>query len=232
MSTVPRSFERPPPSWPAVTPRCSVSRARHWSASVLRSTSTSVEVARRAISAQAMTVLPDPGGATSTPWSCGEPATARPGRRASVAVSTNCCGVPPRADRRSPAALPASLTTVAAGPASPRGGPAAVEGLVVAVHEPRDAPGREASPLPVVEGRVRHGRRMLERREQRRGELRSCRPRRPAASCTMTTGAGRGRVPDAVAGTSLVDGGTHRRGRPGPASRSTSRGDSRCSVDR
>ncbi|OSY34574.1 hypothetical protein BG845_06727 [Pseudonocardia autotrophica] len=46
----------------------------------------------------------------------------------------------------------------------------AVESLVERVQEPRDAPGREPATLPVVEGRVRHRRRMLERREQRRGQ--------------------------------------------------------------
>ena len=45
-----------------------------------------------------------------------------------------------------------------------------VERLVERVQEPRDAPDRETSTLPVVEGRVRHRRRMLQRREQRRGE--------------------------------------------------------------
>jgi len=45
-----------------------------------------------------------------------------------------------------------------------------VKGLAERVQEPRDTPGREASTLPVVEGRVRHRRRMLQRREQRRGE--------------------------------------------------------------
>ena len=44
---------------------------RHWSASVLRSTSTSVETARWAMTAQAMTVFPEPGGATRSPNSCG-----------------------------------------------------------------------------------------------------------------------------------------------------------------
>jgi hypothetical protein len=42
---------------------------RDWSASVLRSTSTSVEVARCAITAHVITVLPEPGGATRTPSS-------------------------------------------------------------------------------------------------------------------------------------------------------------------
>src|SRR5437764_3357341 len=45
----------------------------------LRSTSTRVDAPRSAISAQAMTVFPDPGGATSTPSSCASSAlTATP----------------------------------------------------------------------------------------------------------------------------------------------------------
>ena len=45
-------------------------RSRHWSARALRSTNTSVEVDRDSIAAQAMTVLPVPGGATRTLVSC------------------------------------------------------------------------------------------------------------------------------------------------------------------
>ena len=42
---------------------------RHCSASALRSTKINVDVARSAIAAQAITVLPEPGGATRTPSS-------------------------------------------------------------------------------------------------------------------------------------------------------------------
>ncbi len=61
---------RLPPIWPifmASRPRSVARRERHWSRSGLRSTITSVGVRCRAISAHAMTVLPAPGGATSTP---------------------------------------------------------------------------------------------------------------------------------------------------------------------
>ena len=50
---------------------------------------------------------------------------------------------------------------------------AAVQGLVVAAQEPRHIPGRGAQALPFVEDRVGHGRRVLERRCQRRGQVRS-----------------------------------------------------------
>ena len=50
--------------------RNSHSRATHCSSSGRRWTSTSVERAREAISAVAITVLPAPGGATRTPMSC------------------------------------------------------------------------------------------------------------------------------------------------------------------
>jgi hypothetical protein len=62
--------QRPPPSWPALMPRNSAIRARHWSARALRSTRTSVETWWAAMTAQAITVFPAPGGATSTPRSC------------------------------------------------------------------------------------------------------------------------------------------------------------------
>jgi hypothetical protein len=45
-----------------------------------------------------------------------------------------------------------------------------VEGLVERVQEPRDAPRRETSTLSIIDDRVRHRRRMLQRREQRRGQ--------------------------------------------------------------
>lgn len=62
-------LDRPPPIWPHLKSRCWWIRSRHWSASALRSTRTSVEVARASIAAQVMTVLPVPGGAISTPAS-------------------------------------------------------------------------------------------------------------------------------------------------------------------
>ena len=52
-----------------LAPSSSRRRARHWSASALRSTGTSVDTPKDAMTADAMTVLPAPGGATSTPRS-------------------------------------------------------------------------------------------------------------------------------------------------------------------
>ena len=70
-------------------------RLRHWSASALRSTRISAEVWRAAMTAQAMTVLPDPGGATSIPRSCRvSSATAACCAAVSVALHVNSCGVP------------------------------------------------------------------------------------------------------------------------------------------
>lgn len=69
MSKVPVSLRRPPPCWPGRMPRNRSIRVRHWSARALRSTRIRVEVPRSAITAQPMTVLPDPGGATSSPSS-------------------------------------------------------------------------------------------------------------------------------------------------------------------
>ena len=172
-STVPRIRDRPPPSCPAVTPRCSVSRARHWSASVLRSTSTSVEVAWRAIRAQAITVLPAPGGATSTPrsWSA-RSATARclvlaqPGGESEAGLRLT--GDPLIADHQGAARLldhggdDIEQTTREHEPP--------VERLVEAVQEPRHTPRRHPPPLSVVERGVRHGSGVLERGQHRRGE--------------------------------------------------------------
>ncbi len=53
-STVPPSLARPPPSCPALTPRNSLIRARHWWASALRSTRTSAETWWAAMTAQAI----------------------------------------------------------------------------------------------------------------------------------------------------------------------------------
>lgn len=54
----------------------------------------------------------------------------------------------------------------------------------------------------------------------------------PAASRTPTTGAGRGWIPDAVAGTSLVTATPTLGGATCPARRVTSRGESRCNEAR
>ena len=69
----------------------------------------------------------------------------------------------------------------------------AVEGLVVAAQEPRRVPGGEPPPLPFVEGRVRHRRGVLERGEQRRGQLARLDPD-AAASRAWTTGGGGTRI--------------------------------------
>ncbi len=68
-STIPvgRSFPPPTtPTWLGSTPRYSTKRSRHWSTSSCRSTSTSVGASWCAITAHAITVLPDPGGAAIT----------------------------------------------------------------------------------------------------------------------------------------------------------------------
>ena len=64
---------------------------RHWSASVLRSTSTSVGIARWAMTAQAITVLPEPGGATRSPSSCG----------ITDSTASCCCGLRSKVGERS-----------------------------------------------------------------------------------------------------------------------------------
>ena len=66
MSMMPVVLDRPPPICPHLNPRCFCKRSRHWSASALRSTRMRAEVAREAMAAQAITVLPKPGGAIST----------------------------------------------------------------------------------------------------------------------------------------------------------------------
>src|SRR5215472_6355899 len=62
----PGSLAGPPSMSPALTPRNSAILARHWSASVFRPTRTRVETWCAAMTAHAITVLPVPGGATST----------------------------------------------------------------------------------------------------------------------------------------------------------------------
>src|SRR5271156_30110 len=66
MSMMPVVLDRPPPICPHLNRRCLCKRSRHWSASALRSTRIRAEVAREAMAAQAITVLPKPGGAIST----------------------------------------------------------------------------------------------------------------------------------------------------------------------
>ena len=95
----------PPPIWPTSVgsmPRWSASRDRHWSTSSLRSTTTSVGVRWWAMTAHAMTVLPAPGGATSTPssWST-RSATAVDLLRAQRSVESERRPVVDRVGRRS-----------------------------------------------------------------------------------------------------------------------------------
>jgi hypothetical protein len=73
------------------------------SARALRSTRTSVEVPRSAITAQAMTVFPDPGGATSMPSSC-----------ASRALTTTACMVVRSAVQDTSISWPGFRTSVTA----------------------------------------------------------------------------------------------------------------------
>ena len=82
----------------------------------------SVDLACAAITAQAMTVLPDPGGATSTPcsWWASSPAACR-WTLVNVPVKANVCSDP--ADRSSLTSnrLPASSASEVTVPIRPRG---------------------------------------------------------------------------------------------------------------
>lgn len=74
-SMSPLSFFDLPPSWPMAGVsswllRKVESASRHWAASSTLGTMMAVGTWRCAISAQAMTVLPAPGGATRTPVRC------------------------------------------------------------------------------------------------------------------------------------------------------------------
>ena len=97
-------------------------RARHWSARVLRSTRISVDVPCAAISAQATTVLPAPGGATRTAssWRASS-STAWRWMLVSDPVKVSFCSVP--ADRSSAISsrLPASSANDATLATRPRG---------------------------------------------------------------------------------------------------------------
>ena len=103
----------------------------------MRSTSASVETWRAAMTAQAITVFPDPGGATSTPRSCrARLVTAARWTLVRVAVNVNSCCVPGPfvGDVKAAAGLGGEAgdgVEHAAGQDE-----AAVEGLVVAVQEP------------------------------------------------------------------------------------------------
>ena len=149
-------------------------RLRHWSARALRSTRTRVEVPRSAITAQAMTVLPEPGGATSTPssWaSSALTAVALPGGEFGGERDVDLAAGVSRVGDGQPRSGP--LDDAGDGVAQPaRQDQAVVEGEVVAADEPRGVPGGLAQPLQFVELRVGHGGGVLERRQRGRGELR------------------------------------------------------------
>src|ERR1700751_3212767 len=109
------------------------------------------------MTAQAITVLPVPGGATSTPRSC-------PVKTWTAA----CCGPVNTADQVNGCVVPAARSSVRSSllPASPAGavtgvsmpGPdqPAVDGLVEELQESRDVPGGSTHPLLLVELPVVH----------------------------------------------------------------------------
>ena len=161
-------------------------------------------------------------------------------RRAAAWSSRSRRGEPERlrlaarpARRRARGLLPASSMTVATTSARPRGStnlPSRVSSI--AVQEPRDPPGGEPAPLPVVERGIRHRRGVLQRGQHRRSQVGHRRCRRPAPRRRahqrrgLWPGARRGR------GVSRSTAAPTRTGPTRAASRSTSRGDSRCRLDR
>ncbi|WP_233258045.1 hypothetical protein [Micromonospora sp. S4605] len=131
-----------------------------------------MEVLRSAITAQAMTVLPEPGGATSIPssWArsadrVGLPAGEFGGERG-VDLGPGVSSVGDGQSR--PGALDDRGDGV---PQAPREDQAVVESEVVAADEAWGVPGGLAESLQLVELRVGHGGGVLERRQCGGGEL-------------------------------------------------------------
>ncbi len=159
MSITPVGLSRPPPIWPTSAgsmPRCSVSRDRHWSTSSLRSTTTSVGTSWWAMTAHAMTVLPAPGGATSTPrsWAT-RSATAVGLLGAQGRRRTGSRPVLGRGGHRSISnRLPSWSISSSTRSVEPAGKVEPLEVLAVAADEPGRVPGREPHPLLLVELRV------------------------------------------------------------------------------
>ena len=124
-STLPFGLPRPPP----IVPISSVSRSRnsfsrwvHCSSSGLRWTSTSVERPLCAISQAAITVLPMPGGALSTPSSWESIAgTACSWRAVNSPVNRVCSGAPSARSSKSSKATPRPASRSSSGSRHPRG---------------------------------------------------------------------------------------------------------------
>src|SRR6516165_10651154 len=120
------------------------------------------------MTAHAITVLPVPGGATSTPRSC-------PAR----AWTAACCGPVSTAEQVNACVVPAALigqVQLAAclrgefghgGEHAARHDQPAVDGLVEELQEPGDVPGGGAHPLLLVELRVVHRGSVPQRRGER-----------------------------------------------------------------